>query len=103
MNISAELGNVRGEPAGIPKLVLDFRVKNNSDSNVGIVTVKAEIRPGTSMIDEDIRKCPFLGYGELEDPPGQLSKGAEQNWRVAQTSGILDVCGLAEGPSGDCP
>jgi len=49
VNISIEFKGARGEPAGIPKLVLDFRAVNVWEYGVGIVSVKAEIRVAPSM------------------------------------------------------
>jgi hypothetical protein len=82
VNIAIELKGARGESVGVPKLVLDFRAKNVWEYGLGIVSVKAEIRAAPSMIELSPTKCPFLGYGELEQQVVQLPKGAEQNWTI---------------------
>lgn len=96
MNISVELKSIRGESAGIPRLILDFRAKNGWQYNLGTVSVRAEIRAAPDMYEHDMRKCPFLGFGELEERPGMHLKGMEQDWIIVLPLSPYALRGIEE-------
>lgn len=82
MDISVSLRNVRGERYGIPKLKLDLDVEGQTDVQLAIVSVTAEIRVTQGMISHDISKSYFIGTGFLESNGGQLSRNAKTSWQI---------------------
>src|SRR5208337_2165472 len=67
---------------GIPRLSLNFRAKNASQDNLGIVRLTAEVYVAPAMNEYEMKNCPFVGYGEQEYQSVQLSMGQEQDWKV---------------------
>jgi len=82
MQIAVTLKSVSGRASGIPRLELNFSAKNTSQFNLGIVRVAAEVCVAPSMDESDMRKCPFIGFGEEKSQSGQFSMGTEQYWSI---------------------
>ena len=83
MDIAITFNSVRGESAGIPRLVVDFLGKNTTDFSLGIANVNAEIRVTPSLGAHDMSKSYFIGYAVMESEIGQFSKHTEQSWTLS--------------------
>jgi len=82
MDISVSLTSVRGERQGIPKLTLNLAVEGQTDVQLAIISVTAEIWAAPQMFDDDMSKSYFIGMGFLESNGGQLSRNSKASWQI---------------------
>lgn len=83
MQIVVTLRNVRGERVGIPRLFLDFRAEHAGQFAMRIVRLTAEVYVAPAMKEYEIKKYPFVGFGEVEYRWGQFSVGQKDDWTVS--------------------